>query len=141
MFIMNEKLGFYSAILAALTTSIFAISMLFKNDLLAFGISIGISWSYLALTCAFSASTRPERKTFSYAGIAFASVYAAYINLVYDTQLTTVNQQAASVDILQILKYEPGSWTCNVDLLGYAMMAISTLFVGLTIIPDNASNF
>jgi hypothetical protein len=72
--------------------------------------------------------------------MAFAGIYAVFINLVYFTQLTTVNQQSASVDVLKILTFEPGSWIFAFDIFGYGMMAISTLFIGFTIIPKNISD-
>jgi hypothetical protein len=137
----NKKLGFYSAIIAGLSTAIFAVSMLIDDMLLvSFGVCMVLSWSYIALTCAFASQVNQDKKAFAYAGMAFACVYAVFINLVYFTQLTTVNQQAASPDVLKILTFTPGSWIFAFDIFGYGMMAISTLFVGLTIIPDNRAD-
>ena len=86
-------------------------------------------------TCAFAAQANQDKKVFAYAGLSFACVYAVFINLVYFTQLTTVNQQAASKDVINALTYTPGSWIFALDIFGYGMMAISTFFVGLTILP------
>lgn len=137
----NKKLDFYSAIIAGLSTAIFAVSMLNDNMLLvSFGICMVLSWSYVALTCAFATQANDNNKAFAYAGMSFACIYAVFINLVYFTQLTTVNQQAASQDLLKILTFTPGSWIFAFDILGYGMMAISTFFVGLTIIQDSKSD-
>jgi hypothetical protein len=134
----NEKIGLYSAIVAGLATAIFAISILVDNILLiSFGICIVLSFSYIILTCAFAAQANQDKKVFAYAGLSFASIYAVFINLVYFTQLTTVNQQAASKDVINVLTYTPGSWIFSLDIFGYAMMAVSTFFVGLTILPIN----
>lgn len=137
----NKKLGFFSAIIAGLSTAIFAVSMLIDNMLLvSFGICMVLSWSYIALTCAFATQANDNKKAFAYAGMSFACVYAVFINLVYFTQLTTVNQQAASQDVLKILTFTPGSWIFAFDIFGYGMMAISTFFIGLTVVPDSKSN-
>lgn len=136
----NKKLGLFSAIVAGLSTAIFAVSMLVDMLLVSFGICMVLSWSYIALTCAFATQANDNKKAFAYAGMAFACVYAVFINLVYYTQLTTVYHQAASQDILKILTFTPGSWMFAFDIFGYGIMAISTFFVGLTIIPDSRSD-
>jgi glycerol-3-phosphate acyltransferase PlsY len=67
-------------------------------------------------------------------------VYAVFINQVYYTQLTTVNQQAASKDVINALTYTPGSWIFALDIFGYGIMAVSTFFIGLTILPKNRAD-
>ena len=99
-----------------------------------------LSWSYMTLTCSFAAQASQDKKALAYAGMSFAGIYAVFVNLVYFTQLTTVNHQAASESILKILRYTPGSWLFAFDLFGYGMMAISTFFIGLTIIPLTKSD-
>ena len=132
----NAKTGLYSAILAGISTAIFAVSMLKESmSLISFGICMVLSWSYTILTCAFAAEADEEHKAFAYAGLSFACLYAVFIQLVYFTQLTTVNQAAASEEVIHALTYTPGSWMFALDLLGYAVMAVSTFFVGLTIQP------
>lgn len=137
----NEKIGLYSAIIAGLSTAIFAISLLIDNMLLiSFGVCMVLSWSYLILTCAFAAVADQDKKASAYAGLSFACVYAVFINLVYFTQLTTVNQQVASKDVINELTYTPGSWIFALDIFGYGMMAVSTFFVGLTILPNSKND-
>jgi hypothetical protein len=68
----------------------------------------------------------------------FACLYGVFINLVYFTQLTTVANQVLSQEILSVLSYESlGSLMFNLDLLGYGLMALSTFFIGMSIIPTN----
>jgi len=127
----NEKIGFYSAIIAGLSTAIFAISLLIDNMLLiSFAVCMVLSCSYIVLTGAFVAEANQDKRAFAYAGLTFACVYAAFINLVYFTQLTTVYQQAASKDVIDALTYTPGSWMFALDIFGYGMMAISTFLWG-----------
>jgi hypothetical protein len=129
----NLKLGFYSSIIATILTTIFALSMVLGNNSLSFGSCMILSWSYVTLTCAFVTNVSNGKKSLGYAGVIFAAIYSAFITLVYYTQLTTVNQNAASNEILRVLRFEPGSWMFAFDLMGYAMMAISTFFIGVSL--------
>jgi hypothetical protein len=55
---------------------------------------------------------------------------------VYFVQLTTVLHRTAPPETLKVLSYqELGSVMFNFDMLGYALMALSTLFIGFTISP------
>ena len=136
----NSKLGFYAAITAALSTFIFAISMIISIAPLSYGICMLLAWSYILVACAFAAEAGEERKALAYGGVAFACIYAVFTNLVYFTQLTTVAQTAAAPEILRILTFDSGSWIFNFDIFGYAMMAVSTFLVGLTIVVRKKSD-
>ena len=65
-------------------------------------------------------------------GIAFASVYAVLILLVYFAQTTTVRLESLSEQAVRVLDYQRGGLMFNYDLLGYGVMALSTFFVGLS---------
>jgi hypothetical protein len=83
----------------------------------------------------FFGVARDSERVAAQAGVAFGILYAGFVTSVYFVQLTTVLHQAASADILKLLSYqELGSLMFNLDLLGYGLMAISTLFIGLTVI-------
>lgn len=138
---MNEKFGYYSAAAAAFCTVVFAISMLIPDkqvsQTISFGICILLSWAYVALACAFAIKTQPERKSFAIAGLAFAILYAVFINIVYYTQLTLPYIQGVSEEMMKSLVYTPGTWMFNLDLYGYGLLALSTFFMGLTIKGQN----
>jgi hypothetical protein len=140
----NERFGFYAAWAAAIATALFALFMLIPDkrtsDILPYGASMFISLGYLCLTCAFASTARPERKAVAYAGIGWAAVYAAYINLVYYTQLTTVLHGTASEGVLQAIVYRPGSWFFNMDLFGYGIMCLSSFFVALSIAVETKAD-
>lgn len=88
------------------------------------------------MTCALASYTNSEFKGSAYAALAFAVIYAAMILIVYFTQITTVWQKAAPDQVLQALTYKPGTWMFNIDMLGYAMLGLSTFFAGLVIVPQ-----
>lgn len=67
-------------------------------------------------------------------GFAFAVVYAVLILLVYFVQTTSVRLDNLNEQGIRILNFQRGGLLFNYDLLGYGMMALSTFFIGLSII-------
>jgi hypothetical protein len=133
----NHQVGRLGAFTASLATLSFALSMLIPDKAisgpLSYGTSMFIAIGYLCMTCGLAAITEQEQKGCAYASVAFAAVYTALICLVYYTQLTTVGQKAAPAVLLETLTYRPGSWMFNVDMLGYSMLSLSTVFAGLAV--------
>lgn len=138
---MNKKLGFYSAILVAATTSIFALSIITEISSLAYFICMILSWGYMLLTCAFYTETIEDRKAVSLGAVVFACLYGVLINIIYFTQLTTIAYGAPSESVLKILSYESiGSLFFNLDLFGYGLMALSTFLIGISIVTKSKSD-
>lgn len=137
----NEKFGFWSAWVAAGATIIFAAAMLVpdKNisDIISFVSSMFISYGYLGLACAFTATARPDRKASAYAGLLFAGLYAVFINMVYFTQISSVIHNIIPDEAVQMMTYTPVSWMFNMDLFGYGMLGFSTFFIGLSFESEN----
>ncbi len=133
----NHQLGRLGAFTAGAATLLFALAMLIPDKAvsgsLSYGTSMFISFGYLLMTCGLAAIAQQERKGCAHAAVAFAAAYVAVICLVYYTQLTTVWQQAASAELLDALTYRPGSWMFNVDMLGYGLLSLSTIFAGLAV--------
>lgn len=135
---MNKKLGFYSSILVAITTSFFAVSMIIGSSAVSYFVCMILSWGYVLLTCAFYTETINDRKSVALGGVAFACLYGVFINIVYFTQLTTVAHKTASENAIQVLSYQSlGSLFFNFDLFGYGMMALSTFLIGISMITKN----
>ena len=131
---MNRAIGRWSAVAVTTAVVLFGLAMLLRLDYGAYAMSMLISWAYVLLACSFSATAGRERRAAAEAGVAFAVLYAGFVTSVYFVQLTTVLHGAASADILALLTYQQlGSLMFNLDLLGYGLMAISTIFVGLTL--------
>lgn len=134
---MNRKLGFISAIIVTITVLLFAFAMLIGNNPLSYLVCIFLSWGYVLLCAAFVTQVAEDRKALGYGGLAFAVLYAVFVNFVYYSQLTTIAQMAASTEILSVLDFQNfGSLSFNFDLYGYGMMALSTLLVGLALQPQ-----
>lgn len=131
---MNSKLGFYSAVIVSITTLLFGISMIVGNPSLGYLVCMILSWGYILLTCAFYTETIEDRKSVALGGVVFGGIYGVLINIVYFTQLTTVDNKTATENVIQVLSYQSiGSLFFNLNLFGYGMMALSTFLVGISI--------
>lgn len=143
---MNQTAGKTGAAITGLAVLSFAASMivrLFDDSIGTFPSclsSLFIAIGFVIFICSVLAvNNRPENKAVGIAGIAFAGIYAAIIFLVYFAEITTVRMNnTLSEEALSIISYGyPGSLFFNYDLLGYAMMALSTFLSAFAIIPKN----
>jgi hypothetical protein len=131
---MNRTLGLISAVSVGAAIVAFAASMMAGQEYASYATSMVLSWAYVPLACSFSAIASSDDRAAGQAGAAFATLYAGFVTTVYFVQLTTVLHRTGSVEILSLVSYqELGSLMFNLDLLGYGFMALSTLFIGLTI--------
>jgi hypothetical protein len=137
---MNKIFGLASSAAVTAVTVLFGMSMVAPGDqsYFSYALSLILSWAYILLACSLAAEAAETGRSAAYAGLAFAVLYAAFVGIVYFVQLTTVMNNSAPADIIGVLSYRQlGSLMFNLDLLGYAMMAISTFFIGLTIISKS----
>ena len=132
---MNKKIGAASSIVNLLTVLGFAVSMLLSFNFSSYLCSMFIAFSFVPMMCCFLHFAVPERKAAGYVAVAFASVYAAIILLVYFTQLTTVRFGGLTEQARVLLDFQQMNLFFSFDLLGYALMALATFFAGLTICP------
>ncbi|MGE5496257.1 MAG: hypothetical protein ACM3S4_13260 [Burkholderiales bacterium] len=137
---MNRKLGLYSSIVTLAAVLAFAVSMLASTSYGAYLSSLFIAWGFVPLICAFAAAGGNESKAAGYTAAAFASVYAALNTAVYFTQLTTVALTRLDEQASVLLDYSKFGLMFNLDLLGYAFMALATFFAGLTIKPEDSAD-
>lgn len=132
---MNRKIGIVSSAINLLAVLGFAVSMLFGFDFGSYLCSMFIAFSFVPMMCCFLHFAAPEHKAAGYAAVAFASVYATIILLVYFTQLTTVRFGGLTEQAWELLDFQQMNLFFSFDLLGYALMALATFFAGLTICP------
>lgn len=87
--------------------------------------------SFLVLTVGIHRATRPERRVWSHAAVAFATAYAVLTGTVYFVQLTLVAPRMAGGELagLEPFLFVPfDSFLYAVDILGYSLMSLATLF-------------
>ena len=82
----------------------------------------------------------PEsRQIWAQAGIAFATVYATLIGIVYCVQFTLVMPRVLQgrTEGVEVLVFTPfDSFLYSVDLLGYSSMSLDTLFAAFGLVRD-----
>lgn len=130
---MNQKIVMYSSIINACSIIGFAISMLIGFDAGSYFSSMFIAFSFVPMMCGYAFYSEKNCKLAGYVGAAFAAMYAAIILLVYFAQLTTVRISELTEQAETILDFQKMGLMFNYDLLGYALMALSTFFAGLTV--------
>ena len=138
---MNRKIGLIASIVMSCAVAIFLICLIIAlftqnafTENLSYGVCAVLSWAYVAAACVYVCYAQQERSAAARIGVAVGVIYSVIISIVYYTQLTTVLHKSADEKILQALSFTAsGSWTFNLDLLGYGLLAVSTFFVGLSL--------
>ncbi len=133
---MNQTVGKIGAAVTGLAVLAFALSMIVGTIFTSRLSSMFIALGFVPFVCALAASNA-ERKAAGLAAVAFAAAYAVIILLVYFAEVTTVRMNAGlSAEALSLISYGyAGSLFFNYDLLGYGLMALSTLCAALTVSP------
>ena len=93
--------------------------------------SLFLGAAFLLMIVALHQIAPPDRKVWSLAALAFATVYAALISINYFVQLTWVMPRLASGRIAGVepFLFVPfDSFLYAVDILGYSFMSAATLF-------------
>lgn len=99
--------------------------------------SLLLGSSFLVLTVSIHQLALPERKIWSHAAVAFATVYTVLISIVYFVQLTLVMPRLArgQSDGIEVLLFVPfNSFLYAVDILGYSFMSVATLFAAMVFV-------
>lgn len=135
---MNRKIGIWSSAVLFLAVLGFAVSMIAGTDFGSYISSLFIALGFVPMVCSLSAAN--GRKAAGLTATAFACVYAVLIGLVYFAQLTTVSLTPLEGQAAMLLDYSNFGLMFSYDLLGYAFMALSTFFIGLTIVPGNKAD-
>ena len=137
---MNKKIGMYSSIANFIAVICFALSMLFNFDYGSYFSSIFIAFSFVPMMCGYAYFAEKEVKLVGYVSVAFSAIYAAIILLVYFAQLTTVRLNELTQQAAMLLDFQKCGLLFNYDLLGYAVMSLSTFFAGLTVKPQTKTD-
>jgi hypothetical protein len=93
--------------------------------------SLLLGLSFVVLTVSIHYDADPASRIWSHIAVAFASMYATLIGIVYYVQLTFVGPRLVEgrTEDIQLLLFEPfDSFLYAVDMLGYTLMSVSTLF-------------
>ncbi|WP_313134858.1 hypothetical protein [Anaerocolumna sp.] len=130
---MNRKIAMYASLINVIAVIGFALSMLLGTNWGSYFTSIFIAFSFVPMISGFCAYAKKEAKLAAYTATGFAIMYATINVLVYYAQITTVRPGNLSEQADRILNFQQFGLFFNYDMLGYAMMSLSTFFAGLTI--------
>jgi len=98
--------------------------------------SLFLGPSFLVLMLSVHALSTSERKIWSHAAVAFATVYTVMISINYFVQLTWVAPRltAGRTEGLEPFLFTPfDSFLYAVDILGYSFMSVATLFAAMAL--------
>ena len=133
------KVGFWSGLIAFLSTAAFGIVQMLQvfgllsypwDEILIYGFSFCIVIPFLIEILALHYITPVEKKFWSHAALIFTEMYAVFVTANYVVQLATVipmTLKGAAAEI-EILRQSPHSLFWDFDALGYIFMGIATLF-------------
>jgi len=130
---MNRKIGMTVSLVNAAAVAGFACSMLVGTNFGSYLSSIFIALSFVPMICSYAFYAKKEKKLAGIVAAGFAVMYATLISLVYFAQMTTVQTGGLTAQAAALLDFQQFGLFFNYDMLGYALMALSTFFVGLTV--------
>ena len=130
---MNRKTGMIASLVTLGAVAAFAVGMAAGSEFTSFLASMFIAWGFVPLVCTFEVVGRRESKALGKTAVAFASIYAVLIMLVYFAQLTTVRTTNLGTQAAQLLDYGKFGLFFSYDLLGYAFMALATFCIAFTV--------
>lgn len=136
----NKKTAVVSSIVNVIAVAGFAVSMLVSIDFCSYLFSIFIAFSFVTMMCCYAFYADSSRKIPGMCAAVFSAIYAAIIFIVYFSQLTTVRYSELSEQAAMLLDFSRFGLMFNYDLLGYAIMGLSTFFAGLTVIPKSKAD-
>lgn len=137
---MNRKIGMVSSCITLISVILFALFMLLDMSYGAYTICILLSCGYIVMASTYAVYAGKGVEAAKYAGIAFAVIYGIFVMLVYYAQITTLVQNDLTEQAAQLLDYKKFGLFFSYDLFGYGMLAVSTFFIGFTIIPDSKAD-
>ncbi|UUX34798.1 hypothetical protein [Fundicoccus culcitae] len=134
---MNRTMGMLGSAITLISVILFAVFMLIDYSSAAYAVCIVLACGYIIMASSFGAFAAIGFEAAKLAGIAFAIIYGVFVMLVYYAQITTLQQNDLTEQAIQILDYQKFGLFFAYDLFGYAMLSVSTFFIGLTIVPKN----
>lgn len=124
-----SQLGFWSAALTTLLTTLFFISLAVPSQNLMYVSSFLLAPAFVAMMVSIHHYAAPEKKVWSQLGLSLAIIYAVMGSLTYYIQLTFVQNNYLPIAEEAVLPFVfiPGTPAFAQDMLGYVFMCAATL--------------
>ena len=130
---MNQMIPRIGAGIVTAAVFLFAICLFIDFSFGSYLVCMVLPIGYIMMAAGFYYESDEEHKVAANVGLVFSAIYAALIFLVYFAQTTMVRLDDMTEQAILILDFKRGGLMFNYDLLGYAMLALSTFFTGLSI--------
>ncbi|MEO1771866.1 hypothetical protein [Candidatus Enterococcus ferrettii] len=137
---MNRKIGMVSSAVTLSCVILFALFMLLNWSFGAYAICIVLALGYVSMVSAFNSFTKKEYEAAKLASLSFAIIYAVFVLMVYYAQITTLMKANPTNEIAFLIDYKKFGLFFSYNLFGYAILSISTFFLGLTISVKNKTD-
>lgn len=130
---MNRLIPKVGAGIVAAAVFLFAVCLLADLSFGSYLVCMFLPIGYIMMTAGFYHESDEAHRVAAIVGIVFSAVYAVLTFLVYFAQVTTVRLDDLTGQAALLLDFKRGGLIFSYDLLGYAMMALSTFFTGLSV--------
>ena len=137
---MNRTIAKAGSAITTVTVFLFAIFLAVDLSMCSYFVCFILPIGFIMMTAGLHNECESDRKVAADTGLILAAVYCVFIMLVYFAQLTTVKNEELTGQAEQLLVFNRHGLIFNYDLLGYAMMALSTFFTGLSMKPENRAD-
>ena len=137
---MNRTIPQIGAAIVAIAVFLFAVCMIVDFPFGSYFVCMFLPLGYIMMVMGFQFESCENRRVPANIGVAIAVIYAVLILLVYFAQTTSVRLDELNEQAIRLLDFQRGGLLFNYDLLGYGMMALSTFFIGLSIVPKTKTD-
>ncbi len=137
---LNKLLSKVGSAIVTVTVFLFALFLIIDFSMGSFFVCLILPVGFIMMTAGLHNECEDDRKVAANIGLIFAAVYSTFIMFVYFTQLTTVKNEQLSEQAAKLLDMGKFGLIFNFDLLGYGLMALSTVFTGLSMKPKNKTD-
>jgi len=137
---MNRQISRIGAAIVCATVFLFAVCLIVDFSFGAYLVCMLLPLGYIMAAAGFQQEAEDDRRVAANVGLALSAVYATLILLVYFAQTTSVRLDGLGGDALRVLDFRRCGLLFNYDLLGYAMLALSTFFIGLSLRAEDGAD-
>lgn len=137
---MNRMIPRIGSVIVTAAVFLFAVCLMIDFPFGAYFVCMFLPIGYIMMAAGLHYESCKNRRVAANTGMVFAGIYAVLIFLVYFAQVTSVRLDGLSEQAQGILDFQRGGLIFYYDLLGYAMMALSTFFMGLSVQADSKAD-
>src|SRR5690242_7191105 len=128
------RVGYWSAVIIAIEVAVFGTMLVIGlNGTDTSYISFATCWllalTYVTLASCIYQYASNKKKIWANLGLAFAIMYATLCSTSYYVQFAVVRNNTLHLpeSIIKAFSYSPGSFIFAINMLGYALLCLSTL--------------